>query len=368
MSRALPRVSLPALLALAAGCSVDELRTPAPLPVLIDVRNPFGVDWPPRTGVAVVWTSTAGVWVGPQAMFSEPHTVRLDFEIPEEVVERKLAPLENLQLFGEHFPLYRPRIVVFEDRDGNGAYDPRIFEHEGGDPVLGIEGNGTDPIYALMQFERSLARMTLEQNQRYHELTGGRHSRIIAFEGRTSTLTPDALRLLGPPVVSIHLTDSDLPERDLECLERRRFDPVPELQPIVFTGTSSRTVVIWADRDIDPAVACGLTLDDCRSANLDTLAPELPRERLTDGRRVLAQCRQSQSYTTLVILEAHLACERCRCGWVERHTAYLTRTGTAATRPAWWPCGERVPFCDSGRPLYLADDVCALPRDEETSR
>lgn len=338
-------------------CSPEAIVPLETVTIRVDARDPFGARPDGPLGVALLWTTSSTIYASSEVpLAANQNAVIVPLSFP-----RPRPPglfFAELMLIEESIVVHVPRIAVYRDDDGSGGFTPWNLEEPPADRIVAVNGQGATAVGAVRNLEAALNGLSAVDVNRYYELTGGKHTPFLLFPGATSTLTSDLLIALGPPVVSLYFDDSDVPERDIRCINASRFDPEPRLARLAETRTSSRSFTVRVDSRIDPESVCGLDLPDCGSVDITTVTTTVPDDLRTPGRRIISQCRASATFESLVTLRAELECRPdCSCGWIERHEALVVRTSST---PPGWPCGDTVPFCPSDLSLVRADESCAL--------
>ena len=343
-------------------CSPDDTVPLETVAIRIDARDPFNARPEGPLRVALLWTTTGTIYASRSVVLAEDqNTVELPLAYPEpRPVNLFFA---ELALVTGRIVVNVPRIVIFRDDNDSGEFDVWNLDDPPTDRIFGINTQGTTAVAAVRDFDSALAGLPAVDVNTYYDLTDGINTDFLRFVGATSTLTPSMLNRFGPPIASLYFEESELPERDIRCVNTRGFQVEPELLPITALGTSSRTVSIRVDPGIDVESVCGLTVPDCVPTSTPTMTATVPLTVRTDGRRVLSQCRSGARFESLITLDAVLRCGAdCNCGWEERQRVRVVRTSST---PPGWPCGDAVDYCPSSLPLYLFDEACELEAGED---
>jgi hypothetical protein len=109
---------------------------------------------------------------------------------------------------------------------------------------------------------------------------------------------------------------------------------------------------------LDLGPLCEVGVGTCESVDVASLDPvELERAPIDRYRRVRAQCSRRGALVALVVEEQRLRCDPslCRCAVATTVDSVITATSAL---PPWWPCGERIEYCDANGPIYLIDSAC----------
>ena len=337
------------------ACEAEETVPFETVSIRIDARDPFSSRPEGNLGVALLWTTTSTIFASSEVLLGrDDNTV----DMPLERIIPRPANLffAEFGLARETVAVHVPRIAIFRDDDGSGGFTPWELSKDPPDQIFAVNGQGATSVAVVLNFEDAFSRLTASDVNTYYEVTEGIHTPFLRFRGATSTLTPDEVALSGPPVLSMYFEDSEVPARDIRCLNIRRFQTEPLLEPIAAAGTSSQSFNIMIDDRVDAASICGLTTPDCASVDINTVTATIPDDLKTAGRRVLTRCRASSNFESLVTLEAELKCNRdCDCGWREQYRALVVQTSSI---PEDWPCGNEVPICSSPLPLFQIDESC----------
>lgn len=317
-----------------AGCRAEELEL-VDGEVVLRVRDPLGV----RSGAPLAW---ALAWPRPDAEEEsnelgvitaggviDTSSVTIPLARPDASV---LAALEARIAGRPWNAVHRPRLLVYEDVDGDGTPTGASDRWLGLDADFQGLGYVIDPVATLRD-------LGLTYEQYFYDATGGRYSAWVRTDW--SAGYPVVARRWTPDVVVV-LTEPELTKTLVEC------------RPLIPLQTN--TTVLVLDDALDPSL-CGLDTAECTSTNLEDLEP--PRlDTLAYATYVhTVECHAREDLASLVTVERTMRCVACRCGLSSTTTAYVT---TATAAPEWWPCGDEVPYCPTTLGLTEPDALCAL--------
>ncbi len=302
--------------------------------------------------VAVAWTYRSkrgfGIFTTSDvAVDRETDGQSLFVRLPPSELRDDVAPTEPLFLgYSNNQPLttaaYRPRFVVYDDRNENGRFDSDVLGQEGPDRVLGIEREPAGVAY-LLDVEAVLSQLPFSRTETFYAATEGRFTALVSVID-----TGDMLGLVSwDPHVDLVYDDSGFARSSLECL-----------RPAV-SATSSR--FIFVDAAIDPSL-CVLSLSGCASVVLDAeLPPELPAPDPVDPDWV-AQCRRRDALESLILRRRSQGCDDCSCTEEEIETVYVA---DRQHRPEWWPCGDELEICTAGEDRITSYSAECEPQQPE---
>lgn len=245
-------------------------------------------------------------------------------------------------------PVVLPRIVVYEDVDRNGRFDPDLPPVPGVDRLWGINEVTRFPIVAFRDLEETLSSLPLEAAECLRGVTGGTYSEFFQVNARAPLEQP-----LSTIRVFIHLAAMDYARLVMTCSYQN------EEWLVTPRDTVAETLRWW----IDASLGADLCFDKFASCTLgDAITLSLPD--VTDY-STLGYVRRAQCYVfgTLDVLshtESQLVCEGCRCHWEQRTSNWIIDKTKA---PAQWPCGTTVQYCsEPAASLWAKPTTCTLTR------
>lgn len=237
---------------------------------------------------------------------------------------------------------YRPRVVVYEDVDGDRRLDvnasaaKRSSPADGGvDAGMEATGAGYDRIMAvddgllsaiaLLDPKSAVAKLSLAAAERFYSLTGGL-SRFAFATQQGSVLTEPA-----PITLTSALTQQGA-HANLVCGR------------IVSSTGSTTEYRVRVDDGLDAVSVCGLETTGCEAVDMDQQEVTWASADVYDVVRI-AQCKRNPLLEALVVLVATTDCSACACTVHREITSYVTRRDQV---PSWWPCGSELPYCEQG--------------------
>jgi hypothetical protein len=248
-------------------------------------------------------------------------------DLPPAERREQVAPTERLFLgYTNNRPMsttaYRPRFVVYEDRDENGSFNADVLDHHGPDRVLALEEEPASIAYVI-DVESVFSELPFSRIESFYVATDGRFSSFVTVVDSGNMLELS----IWDPQVRLELDDPEFLRHSLACM-----------RPTVST-TSGREVLL--DEAVAPAM-CGLDLADCRSVRLDEEPPpELPELDEVDPDFV-AQCRRRGDLEALVVGRRVTNCDVCTCSRDYDETVWIA---DRSSLPEWWPCGDYLETC-----------------------
>ncbi len=338
------RLGLLSLL-LASACEVDTVRDTEPSSVLLLVSDGLTeAHLEVRYAVVFVLPGEFFVTADGPVEFGAVMAVPLlapGGDWPTRLGAREIAVLPSTL----EIPIYRPRLVIYEDVDGSGSFHPTI--REGGvDRVLAVDGASSGPYIAIaLDLDAALAKMSFEETQDYYAATGGVYTPFFRVQSEGGAFR--LWRELDAGPLRLTATDSPLAAEHLAC----------NRQPIYVYGDPAEALPVTAHVDValSPVEVCGISITSCAHEELEALAPPEISEVITYALRRNSQCRSNAWLEVLLVHTAKLSCGGCQCNYETTTHAYFAAPGGT---PSWWPCGEALAFCDSELPLYQLDDTC----------
>ncbi len=330
------------------ACALDPVE-PAPglVEVLIERAPEITVTAPIR--YAVVWTLSQGMVVTADGAVGGAEvtevTVQMPLELPPDADLAELDPLEEIELvsWGDEYPSFRPRLVVYEDLDRDGAFAPPVLDGGGSDRVLGIDEG---QVVAVLDLDAALEELSLEEAGVFYRETGDAFTAFFRYWEASSSYYDPSIGALGS--VSIDIDDPELAELDLACKR--------ELAAETLYYNTEHITVDRIDVRIDPlmlSALCGVDFTDCATWDFDVESqpPLAPRTYPRPTREY--QCRHNSVLDVLLQREIDVDCEGCDCGWVMTTWRYIT---LAEDPPGWWPCGESIEYCETEYLTYFDPD------------
>lgn len=332
------------------GCATPRPEEPLSSSVRVRVVNGANVTVESPIRYAVVWTTkergTKGFVTtadGPIEIGS-PTTVPLS--LPEARVRATLDPVESLAVTPfVNASVYRPRFVIYGDVNGDEHFEPAVLGRDGTDSILGVDDDFQPTPAALLDLDATLSRLSLSETRAFYDANGGRYTPFV-----WAAKAGDGLFLGSGIEVSVSVRDSIYPQTDLDCLRN-----VHRSSSIGFFAPSPPPAHAVIDASLDAKAVCGTTLTDCSSTDLSTVTPPTFEEDSAGDTQHLVQCRANDAFEFLLFLDTRIACEDCNCSASASSELFVT---TPTNRPAWWPCGSTVPYCESSLPASAFDQEC----------
>jgi hypothetical protein len=329
------------------ACGIDQHKVPQSSSARIAATNPLNMIFSSALRGAVVWTSSSLVVSADVALDLAQASTTVPLTPVSADVENQVTPVESVELSKTTtLSIYRPRLIVYEDVNGSGVFEPGPPLANGVDVVRAIDQGTAVSVADLLDLDHVLRGLSLEEAQAYYELTDGVYTPFIFVTTSSGGLA--LMRKDDVEPISLRLSDSAVPQEELACGRNR--------VTIYGDGTgATRNIHALVAQTLNASLVCGVDIPDCHSVDLANLAePSLTATR-TDAFVRLLQCRTDGVIQSLIVQEAERTCNNCVCPMTPLATVYFT---DAASAPPWWPCGVSIAFCDSTLPLYFMDTTC----------
>lgn len=310
------------------GCTVPELPKPRPGQLEVIV--------PPE--VPVTQPRAALVWVAPGPIASvqadvavEEGRALLPLSAPPEDFLEIFRPVESAEFItdeGVHFAsaeVMRPRLVYYEDANGDGRLDLPPPLGSGEDRLLALDRGSKDGVAWILDLELLFSQALLVHNDTLFDLLGQDYSPWVRVTGAGQLFAYEAQR------------GYDLQVGEPELLQALLYCPRYEV-----SGANLKDVRTL----VDPLAPARFKCDPgCRDpafrlvpAQATSVTPQLPvREECQRGAQLWAWRQRQEG----------VLCEGCQCEFIEYDVIAVT---AAADPPEWWPCegapGGQVPPCE----------------------
>jgi hypothetical protein len=282
--------------------------------------------------------------------------ITLALEMPSSDVQSGLYPVDQLALIeseeihpADIVSMYRPRIVVYADGGADGLLDLASSD----DLVLAVDGSDSASVGAVLDLPDTLAGLSLEATDAFYRGTAGRHTPFLRVEPRAQAADGRSLFVVAssPGPVRLVLGRSPIAGADLRCARAFGAFLDPDLQSSLPTSSDER--IIFVDVAIELPNSCASAGSICTPAEVAAVDPPEIRARPDQDGSLRAYCRAWDGLEALWVVQSEVACAGCECG-VQRVThAYVVQSQAA---PAWWPCGNALPFCDTDAPALAPAD------------
>jgi hypothetical protein len=339
-----------ALSVMLAGCAVRTQGEVYTLPVAVEVDNSEGLSFSGPLWAAVVWMGDAGVETTASAPVDFPTpdagvgTVTLQLSAPADIDQLGLKPLETLEL-GGGVPVYRPRLVVYENTTGQTLFQFDGEDAGAGDRVVAVDGNVS--MAYVLDLDGQLQTLDASDTDSYYAATGGLYTPFaeVALDTTTGNLAFDT----GGPL-ALTVTEGPEADADLACGRAVAQAAFTEVDLLTTPAT------IDVDTGLDPEQVCGTSVGACQSVWLDGVTPPATADINLDDHLRVTQCEQSGALESFLVFDAVRGCRGCSCQWTATLQVYVA---TSAKPPAWWPCGTPVPFCSPPGSFLALDLTCA---------
>jgi hypothetical protein len=347
----------------------------------VDYQLPERLPEPAREAelrYAVLWMSSTPrrFWIGPQGRLAPGSThFEVRFEGLPELDFDALAPLEQLHLSSQTqfavggdqvitelvADVYRPRLVVYEDDNGNRVPDVSDDGERIVEPVIAIDSEWATGIAALRDPKAAVTALSLENAEAYYA-TNEAFSRFAYVTGT------GRLELTSPTTIAL--------------APGAGIGPVaPFCARSLISGFGATKLSLVVDARLDLVTICGVELADCESRRLTSSdsdagldggdveslefdAGDFGAGTLGASTPGFEQCRYNGSLEAWTRWNYETECDQCQC---------LTRTVgrslvvSRAAVPDGWPCGKRVAYCEpEALPLYSLATSCDLEPDAST--
>jgi hypothetical protein len=311
----------------------------------------FAVAWRQGTGATQRWITT---WDVPVDLSAETLSVSLD--LPPEAELAAVTDLSQVRVecgadsSSSYWPVATPRLVVYQDLDGNGRLIADLPYSLGVDRVWAVAGIGSvaSEIVAFVDLDEVLSTGGLEMSECVRKLTQGLYVPFLMGQGYASYVEPT-----GEPLsATLELSPTDYPRVAMGC-EDTSASALSESYGSLVLGSRRATV----DLEV-PGSLCGGTTLPCDVVDLDGAA--VPDLTVTSypGFVEVTRCAVQGSLDILWHREVTLVCEDCSCLRVEEGNLWIADN---TARPSWWPCGDSVPYCGGQQPnIWSPPSPCTL--------
>jgi len=328
-----------------AGCSVRTQGQASSGRVQVVVSDPEALNPAGRLGVAVVWVGNNGLEVTASALVPDAGGVTVPVEAPADAARLGLTPVDALQL-AQGTPMYRPRLVVFEDTNRSGAFEFDGLDAGAGDRVWAADD--ADGVGYLLDLEGMLSSVSSSETDRYYASTGGLYTPYVP----TAADSSGAFQLAPDAPITLSLGEGPSADTSVGC-ERSVTEPQLSLDnsfavpPTVFVNTG-----------IDLGPVCAATTSQCQQSAL-ALLPAPPHTTFeVDDHWQVVECRRSGLLESTIVFDSRHRCAGCSCAWQGVKTVYVAAT---TALPPWWPCGLSVPYCNETGTLLSVSFTCINP-------
>jgi hypothetical protein len=327
------------LCASVGGCRAQSL---GPEALRVKVHVSTEEERPLRYAVLWLEAGATRIVVGQEGRVAPDGNFELQLSKPNLAFER-LSPREQLHLGtqerigpGGHVsledvlvPVYRPRLVVFVDDNGNERIDLSVSEGRVNDTVVAIDSDSGPSIALLEDPKAAIARLTLENTARFYELSPVFSDFVfVSGYGFLSQVSQSTLQLTS----GVFLPYAPFCAR--------------QIQP-VDGGAALR---VHVDDALDSATLCGLEVPNCSAIDLSRPPEVLEHE------GVQTQCRTNGELSALNVSRPSYECKACVCSSTPILDSFIASQDAL---PQWWPCGQKLPYCQEDRlALYTWDYRC----------
>ncbi|HEY5959919.1 MAG TPA: hypothetical protein VIV60_25365, partial [Polyangiaceae bacterium] len=246
-------------------------------------------------------------------------------------------------------PVIFPRIVIYEDVDKSGDFNPDLPLAPGIDRVWGVSYSTINQslIAAFEDLDDVLSSSSLAAAECLRSFTSDTYSAF--FQGIEASATQVSAAKGTSPSAFVGVSASDYARVLMNC-------PPGAANPMSVSSTNSRyeTPRRWVDATVSNDLC---SHGDCTPGGSNSLVlPELTSY-VDRGYKRSAECYVFGSLDVLLLKEFSLVCEQCDCHWNVLGSSWVVES----TRPpARWPCGTSVPFCSTpAASLWVEPSSCS---------
>ena len=328
------------------------------VPVSITAASDISPEGPLR--LAVTWRSGSGANRGWITTFDAPvtevnATQTAVLQLPPQAVRPSLRDRSEVYVScGSDTayimpPVVLPRLVVYQDVDGSGDFNPNLPGNPGNDRVWGASRIDSS-IYSITAFEdldRTLSTVPTEFAECIRGYTQGRYTSFFMAVNYSSYVTPDA----EPLAADVPLSPTDFARVTLGC-PGNVAAPSDYYSDVVVSAQ-----VALVDNPVKDDVCATATYSCLR----DDVGQRLPAS--TDnvdypGFIRTFECTAVGSLDVLWETETQLVCDQCSCSYTESDSVWVVDT---AQQPANWPCGSNVDYCGTPQQsVWVRPSFCAV--------
>ncbi len=335
------------VLALCGACQPGGPDEPEPGLVSVQIRAANGVTPEGPLRLAVVWREGSAFdshWVTtadvPVAAVNAKQPVVV--QLPPKDVRQRLTERSEVYIECSDNSTYfeadvlEPAFVVYEDLDGNGAFNPSLPNSAGADRVWAAAPTANDSpmLVAFADLDESLSHAPTEVAECVREHTLGRYTAFFMAIDYSSYVMPadSALR------VNLDLSPTDYPRVLLGCSGGAASN-----SPSSYSSTTYGSRSAYVDPPVQTD-ACASSPYSCKVADV---ASNLPSDFTTvryPGYSHSFACMVSGSLDVLWMTDSLLSCKGCDCKWTETDVAWVV---DSAAPPPNWPCGAALKYCNT---------------------
>jgi hypothetical protein len=248
-------------------------------------------------------------------------------------------------------PVIFPRVIVYEDLDSSGNFNPDLPLAPGIDRIWGVSYSTTHQslIAAFSDLDQVLSNLPMEAAECVRGFTNDTYSAFFEGTQESATLVSP---IAGTPSAFVGLSSTDYAGVLMNC--PTASESMLNVSP---TNSMYETPRRWIDATVanDPCAQANgpCTRGDAASLALPDLTSYADR-----GYQRSAQCYVLGSLDVLLLKEFRLVCEGCSCHWNELSSSWVVEN---ASLPEGWPCGASVQYCSTpAASLWVEPSTCSL--------
>jgi hypothetical protein len=357
--RGLPIIGL-ALIA----CDPGGPTEPEAVQVPVSITTPKDIALVGPMRIAVVWRQASVTGQHWLSTYDAPLTTSVSsaevtLSLPPKAVLPSLTDTNIAYMncyenaVGAELPVVIPRIVVYQDLDDSGDFNPHLPEGQGIDRIWAVTpGSSTYlRIAAFADLDQSLSQLPMEMAECIESYTGGRYSAFFMGNDYSSYVSPAATKLFA----QLYLSPTDSPTVDMGCSYTSASN-IYSGDTRTYSGQST-TIDSHVAASTCSSAPWQCTQDDISST---TLPDFVPWTTWYPGYSRNAYCTTVGTLDVLWAITDVVQCDGCDCTWIENDESWIVDSTTA---PANWPCGRWVEYCEGLRTTVWDVPTYCIPLD-----
>jgi len=331
---------------LVCACEPGGPDEPEPANVAVRITAAKGVARDVALRLAAVWEAGPG----PQSRWittvdvpvdSLNTTQRISIQLPPKSVRASLVERSKVYIeCGDDSSYFvtnvlKPRIVVYEDRDNNGVFEPDLPNSPGADRIWAATLTSySSLLVAFEDLDEALSHEPTEIAECVRSHTGGRYTAFFVATDFSSYVSPADT----PLAIELELSPTDYPPTVLGC-----SGYIAEA-PASYSAVTHTSRVAVVDTGVAPETCDGSSPYSCSVGDVAASLPASTIYTQYPGYQRSFLCAVAGSLDVLWMKDSTLKCEGCNCSWEEADSAWVIDS-TAA--PGNWPCGAGLDYCST---------------------
>jgi len=334
-----------AIVCLVCACEPGGPDEPEPANVAVRITAAKGVARDVALRLAAVWEAGPG----PQSRWITTVDVPVDSLNTTQSISIQLPPKSIRPSLVERSKTYiecgddssyfvtnvlKPRIVVYEDRDNNGVFEPDLPNSPGADRIWAATLTSySSLLVAFEDLDEALSHEPTEIAECVRSHTGGRYTAFFVATDFSSYVSPADT----PLAIELELSRTDYPPAVLGCSGYIAEAPA-SYSTVTYT---SRLAIVDNHVALD---ACDGSPFTCSVGDVAASLPPSTAYVHYPGHQLWFQCAVAGSLDLLWMKDSTLKCEGCNCSWEEADAAWVI---DSAAPPSNWPCGAGLEYCST---------------------